>query len=237
MKQQPKNTIKTFKRVLVYITRKYKLQLFIVAFCIIISSIATVAGSLFLQTLIDNYITPLLGVESPIFTGLFKSICILAFIYLAGAVSSYLYNKIMAIVSQGVLRDIRNEMFSKMQKLPIKYFDLNTHGDIMSHYTNDTDTLMEMISRGLPQFIVSSISIIAVLSSMIYINWLLTIFTLIFIFITSNITKKIAMKSSKYFVNQQASLARENRFYRRNDKWTKSCKSILPRTRSRRRLR
>ena len=116
----------------------------------------------------------------------------------------------MAIVSQGVLRDIRNEMFSKMQTFPIKYFDTNTHGDIMSHYTNDTDTLMEMISRSLPQFIVSAISIIAVLSSMIYLNWQLTLLNLFFIFITANITKTIAMKSSKYFVNQQKSIAKEN---------------------------
>ena len=147
-----------------------------------ISSVATVSGALFLQKLIDNYITPLLTETNPVFTGLLRAIGMLAIIYIAGIISSYIYNKTMAIVSQGVLRDIRNEMFSKMQTFPIKYFDTNTHGDIMSHYTNDTDTLMEMISRSLPQFIVSAISIIAVLSSMIYLNWQLTLLNLFFIF-------------------------------------------------------
>lgn len=210
MKEPPKNTLKIFKRLLGYISRSYKKQLVLVAICIVISSVATVSGALFLQKLIDNYITPLLTETNPVFTGLLRAIGMLAIIYIAGIISSYIYNKTMAIVSQGVLRDIRNEMFSKMQTFPIKYFDTNTHGDIMSHYTNDTDTLMEMISRSLPQFIVSAISIIAVLSSMIYLNWQLTILNLFFIFITANITKTIAMKSSKYFVNQQKSIAKEN---------------------------
>ena len=210
MKEPPKNTLKIFKRLLGYISRSYKKQLVLVAICIVISSVATVSGALFLQKLIDNYITPLLTETNPVFTGLLRAIGMLAIIYIAGIISSYIYNKTMAIVSQGVLRDIRNEMFSKMQTFPIKYFDTNTHGDIMSHYTNDTDTLMEMISRSLPQFIVSAISIIAVLSSMIYLNWQLTLLNLFFIFITANITKTIAMKSSKYFVNQQKSIAKEN---------------------------
>lgn len=210
MEKQPKNKLKIFKRLLGYISRNYKKQLALVAICIVISSVATVAGALFLQKLIDNYITPLLGEANPVFTGLLRTIGILAIIYISGIISSYIYNKTMAIVSQGVLRDIRNEMFTKMQKLPIKYFDTHTHGEVMSYYINDTDTLMQMISRSLPQFIVSAISIIAVISSMLYINWQLTILNLFFIFITANITKTIAMKSSKYFVNQQQSLAKEN---------------------------
>lgn len=213
MKQPPKNIFKIFKRLLGYISRKYKKQLALVAICIVISSVATVAGALFLQKLIDNYITPLLGETNPVFTGLLRTIGMLAIIYISGIISSYIYNKTMAIVSQGVLRDIRNEMFTKMQKLPIKYFDTHTHGEVMSYYINDTDTLMQMISRSLPQFIVSAISIIAVITSMLYINWQLTILNLFFIFITANITKTIAMKSSKYFVNQQQSLAKENRIH------------------------
>lgn len=210
--EKSKPSFKTAKRLLGYVKRNYKKQLVLVVICILVSSIASVSGSLFLQTLIDNYITPLLKDANPIFTGLLKAIGILACIYLAGIISSYLYNKTMAIVAQGVLRDIRNEMFSKMQTFPIKYFDTNTHGDIMSHYTNDTDTLMQMIARSLPQFIVSIVSITAVISSMIYINWQLTILTLLFILITTNITKKIALKSSKYFVNQQIAIGKVNGF-------------------------
>ena len=210
MKDQPKNILKTFKRLLGYVGRNYKKHLFLVGICIIISSLASVAGALFLQRLIDNFITPLLVEVNPVFTGLLRAIGILGAIYVAGILSTYIYNRTMAIVSQGVLRDIRNAMFSKMQTFPIKYFDTNTHGDIMSHYTNDTDTLMDMISRSLPQFLVSIISIIAVIISMFSINWQLTILTLFFIFITTNITKKIALMSSKYFVNQQSSLAKIN---------------------------
>lgn len=211
-KTKPKVNKKTIKRLLGYITKKYKKQLILVVICIIISSIATVSGSLFLQTLIDDYIDPLLLEQNPIFTNLLKAIGVLAFIYLAGIITSYLYNKTMAILAQAVLKDIRNEMFSKMQHFPVKYFDTHTHGDIMSHYTNDTDALMEMIARGLPQFIVSTISIIAVICAMFHLSWQLTIVTLIIIFLTSNITKKVALKSSKYFVNQQKAIGKLNGF-------------------------
>ena len=126
----------------------------IVFVCIILSSIASVAGSLFLQTLIDNYITPLLETENPVFTGLIKAIGVMAVIYIVGIITGYLYSRIMAVIAQGVLRNIRNEMFEKMEKLPIRYFDTHKHGDIMSTYTNDVDTLEQMISQGLPQAII-----------------------------------------------------------------------------------
>ena len=201
---------KTLKRLLSYITRYYKKQFILVIICIILSAVASVSGSLFLQTLIDNYITPLLSTPNPVFTDLFKAICSLGLIYVVGVISTYVYNRTMAIVSQGVLKTIRDEMFSKMQTFPIKYFDTNTHGDIMSHYTNDADTLREMISRSLPQLITSTVSIIAIFCSMLYVSIPLTIFVLIFVFLMLQVTRKVAGRSSTYFVAQQKSLGKVN---------------------------
>ena len=198
------------KRLLGYIKKNYKKQFILVFICIIFNSIASVAGSLFLQTLIDDYIMPLLGVENPVFTGLLKAISIMAVIYVVGIISGYIYNRLMAIIAQGVLKDIRDDMFSKMETLPIKYFDTHTHGEIMSRYTNDTDTLRQMIAQGIPQIISSSSSIIAILCAMIYLSPILTICILIFTVLTISITKKIASKSSKYFVGQQESLGKVN---------------------------
>ena len=210
--KQVKNKKKTVKRLLGYITRGYKKQLVLVIICIILSSIAGVAGSLFLETLIDDYITPLLAVENPVFTGLLKAIGIMILIYLVGIVSTYLYNRTMVMVSQGVLKTIRDEMFDKMQSFPIKYFDTNTHGDIMSHYTNDTDTLMQMISQSLPHLMSSTVTIVAVFCAMLTISIPLTVFILLFVFLMLKITGKVASKSGKYFANQQATLGKANGF-------------------------
>ena len=201
---------KTLKRLLSYITKYYKKQFIIVIICIILSAVASVSGSLFLQTLIDNYITPLLSTPNPVFTDLFKAICSLGLIYVVGIISTYIYNRTMAIVSQGVLKTIRDEMFSKMQTFPISYFDTNTHGDIMSHYTNDADTLREMISRSLPQLITSFVSIIAIFCSMLYVSVPLTIFVLFFVFLMLQVIRKVAGRSSTYFVAQQKSLGKVN---------------------------
>ena len=200
----------TIKRIMKYITSDYKKELIIVFICIILSSIASVAGSLFLQTLIDSYITPLLDIENPVFIGLLKAIGVMAGIYIVGIITGYLYSRIMAVLAQGVLRNIRNEMFEKMEKLPIKYFDTHTHGDIMSTYTNDVDTLEQMISQGLPQMISSAISVIAIFCAMIYLSPILTVLVIGFTGITILITKKIAGKSSKYFISQQHSLGKVN---------------------------
>ena len=200
----------TIKRLLGYINRKYKAKFIIVFICIIFSSIASVAGSLFLQTLIDDYITPLIGIDSPVFTSLLGALGIMAIIYLVGVISSYLYNRIMGVVSQGVLKDIRDEMFEKMEKLPINYFDTHTHGEIMSYYTNDTDTLRQMLSQALPQVLSSMFSIIAILISMFYLNKWLTVFILVFTAIIILVTKKFASKSAKYYINQQKSLGTMN---------------------------
>ena len=207
-----KNEIKkgTLKRLLSYILKNYKKQFIFVFVCIIISSIASVAGSLFLQTLIDDYITPLLKDKNPIFTELLQILTVMGTIYIVGILASYLYSRLMAVVSQGVLRDIRNEMFTKMEKLPIRYFDTNTHGDIMSHYTNDTDTLRQMLSQSLPQVITSVFSIIAIFCSMVYLSPMLTGFVIVFTLLTLIVTKTISSKSAKYFLKQQYALGKVN---------------------------
>ena len=207
-----KNEIKkgTLKRLLSYVLKNYKKQFIFVFICIIISSIASVAGSLFLQTLIDDYITPLLKDKTPIFTELLQIVTVMGTIYIVGILASYLYSRLMAVVSQGVLRDIRNEMFTKMEKLPIRYFDTNTHGDIMSHYTNDTDTLRQMLSQSLPQVITSVFSIIAIFCSMVYLSPMLTGFVIVFTLLTLIVTKTISSKSAKYFLKQQYALGKVN---------------------------
>ena len=205
-----KNKKQTAKRLLKYITKSYKKHLTIVFICIILSSIAGVAGSIFLGTLIDDYITPLLLETNPVFTGLLKAILIMALVYLTGVLSTLIYTRIMARISQGVLKEIRDEMFNKMQTFPIKYFDTHTHGEIMSYYTNDVDTLSQMISQSLPQFIASSTTVIAVLIAMIITNIPLTIFVIVFIFLMLNITGRVAGKSGKYFVKQQETLGKVN---------------------------
>lgn len=207
-----KNEIKkgTLKRLLSYVLKNYKKQFIFVFICIIISSIASVAGSLFLQTLIDDYITPLLKDKNPIFTELLQILTVMGTIYIVGILASYLYSRLMTVVSQGVLRDIRNEMFTKMEKLPIRYFDTNTHGDIMSHYTNDTDTLRQMLSQSLPQVITSVFSIIAIFCSMVYLSPMLTGFVIVFTLLTLIVTKTISSKSAKYFLKQQYALGKVN---------------------------
>lgn len=205
-----KNKKQTAKRLLKYITKSYKKHLTIVFICIILSSIAGVTGSMFLGTLIDDYITPLLLETNPVFTGLLKAILIMALVYLTGVLSTLIYTRMMARISQGVLKEIRDEMFNKMQTFPIKYFDTHTHGEIMSYYTNDVDTLSQMISQSLPQFISSATSVIAVLIAMIITSIPLTIFVIVFIFLMLNITGRVAGKSGKYFVKQQETLGKVN---------------------------
>lgn len=201
---------KTFQKLIKYIFKNNKIKFLLVLICIIFSSIATVSNAIFLETLIDNYIEPLIGVSNPIYTKLIRLLGTMAIIYIVGIISNYFYNIITAKISQGVLRDIRNEMFSHMQKLEIKYFDTKTYGEIMSYYTNDTDTLREMISRTIPQFISSLITIIAVLIAMLYTSIYLTLLVFIFVIIMFIITAKIGGASGKYFVNVQESMAKLN---------------------------
>ena len=199
----------TLKRLLKY-TKEYKLKLIIVFVCIILSSVASVASSLFLQKLIDDYISPLLLESNPVFTRLLKAIIIMGVIYAVGLICTLIYNRIMAVLSQSLLKKIRDDMFSHMQSLPIKYFDTHTHGDIMSHYTNDTDALRQMISQSFPQALSSLVTIISVFCSMLYLSIWLTLFVIAFMFVVFAVVKFVGGNSGKYFIKQQVSLADTN---------------------------
>ena len=202
-----KNTV---KRLFDIIMSKHKIWLLVVFICIIVSGIASVSGQLFLQSLIDDYISPLLLEENPVFTNLLKALFGIGFVYLIGVVSTFISNRLLVNISQGVLKDIRNQMFSHMQTLPISYFDNNTHGDIMSHYTNDTDTLMQMISQSLPNLVSSIITIIAVLFGMLHLSIILTLIVIIGVIVMLKVSKNVASKAGKYFVEQQDSLGKLN---------------------------
>lgn len=200
----------TLIRLLSIIFKTYKIQFLIVMILVVISSLTSIASSLFIQRLIDDYITPMLLEENPVFTTLFKALSSMACIYVIGILATYLYNRMMAKISQGTLKTIRDEMFEKMQKLPIKYFDTHTHGDIMSYYTNDADTLRELISRGMPQIVSMIITIITTFIAMVYTSPYLTILVLCILFIMFKVTKNIGGKSSSYFIKQQQSMAKAN---------------------------
>lgn len=200
----------TIKRLLSYIGRSYKVPFICVLVCIVISSIAGVIGSVFLRVLIDDYIAPLLMSSQPDFTGLLKAITGMMMVFLMGIVCTYLFNRTMVVIAQGVLKEIRDEMFSLMQKLPIKYFDTHTHGDIMSRYTNDTDTLRQMITQSLPQMFSSVITIGAVFIAMLVTSIYLTLFVVVTVFLMMMITKKVAGQSATYFMKQQAALGKTN---------------------------
>ncbi len=205
----PKNAGKTFRRLMQYIGR-YRLLMIPVVICILISAVAGVAGSLFLKVLIDDYITPMLITGDRDFSPLLRAVIMIAGIFALGIVSTIIQTRIMVTIAQGVLKKVRNDMFSHMQTLPIRYFDRNAAGDIMSLYTNDTDTLRQMITQSIPQFISSGATIIAVLISMISTNLWLTGFVLIFVVFMFLVTKSIGGKSGKYFIKQQQALGNVN---------------------------
>ena len=202
----------TLRRLMKYVTAGHKLQFLIVLVCILISAVANVAGSMFIQVLIDDYISPLLLDPSPVFTGLLKAILIMGMIYLTGVVSTLCYNRLMVTISQNVLKDIRDNMFDHMQELPIKYFDTHSHGDVMSHYTNDTDTLRQMISQSIPQLFNSVITVAAVLCAMIVMSIPLTILVLLCVAVMLVVVRKVAGKSGTHFVKQQQALGKMNGF-------------------------
>ncbi len=186
---------------------KYKVRLLIVFICIIISAAASVSSSLFLKTLIDDYITPMLLTGSTDFSGLVAAIAAMGVLFAAGIVATYAYNRIMVTISQGTLKAIRDDMFSHMQTLPVRYFDTHTNGDIMSFYTNDTDTLRQMISQSIPHAISSIITIVAVVVSMLSLSLWLTAITLVLVAVILRMIKKITANSSKYFIHQQKAVA------------------------------
>lgn len=193
-------------RVLRYMLHYYKVPFALVIVCIVITAIATVAGSTFPQTLVDDYITPMLESGSRDFSGLARDLTRLACIMGIGVVAAFSYNRIMVSVSQGTMRRLRNELFSKMESLPIKYFDTHAHGDIMSVYTNDVDTLRQLLSQSIPQIINSVITMAATLVTMIVLNPTLTIISLLTAVVMLTVTKNFSKLSGKYYVRQQRDL-------------------------------
>ena len=209
-KPKIENPGKLFVRVMKYVFRYYKVHCIIVLIGILLGVFASLQGMLFTKNLIDDYITPFLLTDNPDFGPLAKAIGKVAVFYLIGAASTYTYAKIMVIVTQGTLKQIRNELFEHMQKLPIKYFDTHAHGDIMSIYTNDIDTLRQMLSQSIPQMINSAVTIVGVFVSMCFLSLPLTGVTLIMVVIMFTAAKFIVGKSSRYFVEQQKNLGAVN---------------------------
>ncbi|MCR5468398.1 MAG: ABC transporter ATP-binding protein/permease [Lachnospiraceae bacterium] len=210
MKSQLENPGAIFARLMKYVLNNYALHLIVVVICIFISVLANVRGTLFLQTLIDDYIAPMITEGSNDYSALAKAITNVALVYACGVLASFVYNKLMIYVTQGTLRRLRNDMFSHMEKLPIKYFDTHAHGDIMSTYTNDIDTLRQMISQSMPQFLNSGITIVSVFISMIVLSVPLTVVTIAMVFVMLMGTKWAAGLSGKYFVEQQRNIGRTN---------------------------
>ena len=199
----------TIKRLLSYLA-PYKLQLTLVVVCILLSAVASVVSSLFLRTLIDDYIAPLLLQAVPDFSGLFLMLSKMAAIFAVGILATLLYNRIMVVAAQGVLKTIRDEMFEHMQTLPIKYFDTHNHGDVMSHYTNDTDTLRQMIAQSLPQVFSSIVTVTAVFIAMLSLSVWLTLFVVVCVFFIMKLVGFVTGKSGRFFVRQQQSLGSLN---------------------------
>ena len=206
------NPGKLLKRLLGYVFKSYTPHCIIVFICILISVLANAQGTMFLQDLIDVYIIPMIGTSDPDFKPLATAILKVASFYLCGAATSYIYGRILVVVSQGTLKSLRNDMFSHMEKLPIKYFDTNSHGDIMSVYTNDIDTLRQMISQSIPQLINSTFTIITVFVCMVKLNIPLTVLTIVMVAVMLGCTKKFAGLSGKYFTAQQRDLGKVNGF-------------------------
>lgn len=201
---------KVLKRLLGYVTKHYKLQLAVVLVSIVISAFVGVIGTQFIKYLIDDFIVPLLGQQNPDFGPLKNIILIMAGIYLVGIVCNYLYNRLMINISQGVLNDIRAQMFNHMQKLPIRYFDSRTHGDIMSTYTNDVDTLREMLSQSIPMVFSASVTMIAVLIAMLSTNLYLTLVVLAMVILMVLVSRYLGGNSSRFFVKQQEDIGKVN---------------------------
>lgn len=204
------NPGKVLKRVMAYVLKNYKFSCIIVVIGIVVATLANIQGTMFMQTLIDDYITPLTKAENPDFSGLMYAIFKVAAIYAVGVICTYVYNRIMVNVTQGTLKNLRNDMFLTMESLPIKYFDTHAHGDIMSCYTNDIDTLRQMISQSIPQLINSALMIVSVVVCMIRLNIPLTLATFVMVAFMLLVTKKLAGLSGKYFARQQKDIGSVN---------------------------
>ncbi|SDB26524.1 ATP-binding cassette, subfamily B [Streptococcus henryi] len=202
----------TLKRVLAYIFRFYKWRFFLVVALILTSALCFLRFNLFMQTLIDNYITPLMAAENPDFSGLAQAIINLSLLGLVGVLAAYAYNYLMVFIGQGTMRRIRSDLFTHMERLPIKYFDTHAHGDIMSIYTNDVDTLRQLIGQSIPQVINSSFSILTTFTAMVILNVPLTLVSVFMVIVLLYVARKIAGQSSKYFRDQQNDIGKVNGF-------------------------
>ena len=211
MMQKQQFDTKTLRRLLSYM-KGYKGRLIFVVVCILLSAIASAASALFLQSLIDDYIAPLLTSSAPVFTQLLKVLVVIGAVYLIGVLATLFYNRVMVTIAQGTLKKIRDEMFEKMQRLPIRAFDTRTHGDIMSLYTNDTDTLRQMIAQSMAQLISSVFTIVAVLVCMLYVSFYLTLVAVLVMLLILQLVKKITGKIGVFFVMQQKTLADVNAY-------------------------
>ena len=212
---QPKKEVNkqaTLKRVLAYVIKNYKWRFMAVFVLILIAALCMVRFSLFMQTLIDSYVTPLLAAKNPEFSGLAHAIFQLIIIGIIGVASTYTYNRLMVYVGQGTMRRIRIDLFTHMESLPIKYFDTHAHGDIMSIYTNDVDTLRQLIGQSIPQVVNSSFSILTTFVSMLVLNVPLSAMSVFMVIVLLYVARKIAAQSSKYFHDQQNDLGRVNGF-------------------------
>ena len=211
-KPKIKNPGKLFARLMGFIFKKYLPACIIVVICIFVSVLANVQGTMFTKNLIDDYIVPLLKTGNPNYGPLLAAMGRVAIFYGIGVISTFAYSKIMIYVSQGTIKNLRVELFSHMQDLPIRYFDSHAHGDIMSIYTNDIDTLRQLISQSLPQILNSAITVVSVFVSMVILNIPLTVLTIVMVIVTTVVTKKFAGFSSRYFLAQQRDLGKVNGF-------------------------
>lgn len=211
-KPKIKNPGKLFARLMGFIFKKYLPACIIVVICIFVSVLANVQGTMFTKNLIDDYIVPLLKTGNPDYGPLLAAMGRVAVFYGIGVISTFAYSKIMIYVSQGTIKNLRVELFSHMQDLPIQYFDSHAHGDIMSIYTNDIDTLRQLISQSLPQILNSAITVVSVFVSMVILNIPLTVLTIVMVIVTTVVTKKFAGFSSRYFLAQQRDLGKVNGF-------------------------
>ena len=205
-----KDPVKTLKRLLAFIMKRYKFRYLFVIVCIAISSVVQVIGTMFMRTLIDDYIIPMTDGRLNSFQPLIQALATIACVYLLGILCTFTYNMVMMYISQGVLKDIRDEMFAHMETLPIKYFDTHQHGDIMSHFTNDTDTLRQMVSQSIPNLFSSAITLVSTFISMLILSVPLTILVLLGVFVMLAVSGKIGGNSAKYFIAQQQSLGKTN---------------------------
>lgn len=206
---KPKNPGQTLKRIFSYM-KEYKLQIVFVVIGILISSGANVAATYFLKPVINKYIVPFIGQQNPDMSDFASTIIIMAVVMLLGVIASYVYNRLMVNIATGTLYKIRVDMFTHMQKLPIRYFDTHTHGDLMSHYSNDTDTLREMLGQGVPQLISSLITVVGVFIAMVVMSPLLTLVVIAVLAIMLLVIKVIGGRSANYFIKQQQAVGAVN---------------------------